>query len=112
MSLLGFATINGTEATFRRIALGSVDVEAGTQATTTTDFTVHLINTMVEVDETADIDVNERKYRLVASEITGDDPDTEDQIIIGSVTYEIVKCKPVEKRAVVEFYDLLLRRIA
>lgn len=112
MSLAGFATVNGTEATFRRITLGSVDVEAGTQATTPTDQTVHLINLMAEAGEMADIDVNERRYRLVASEITGDDPDTEDQIIIGSATYEIVRSKPVEKRGVVESYDLLIRRIA
>jgi len=112
MSLLGFATVNGTEATFRRVALGDVDVEAGTQATTNTDQTVHLINLMAEAGETADIDVNERKYRLVASEITGAAPDTEGQIIISSVTYEIVTAKPVEKRGVVQFYNLLLRRVA
>lgn len=112
MSLAGFATVNGTVATFRRITLGAMDVEVGTQATTNTDSTVHLINLRAEVDETADIDVNERRYRMVASEITGDGPDTEDQIIIGSATYEIVKSRPVEKRGGVEFYDLLLRRIA
>jgi len=112
MSLLGFATVNGTEVTFRRIALGAVDVEAGTQATTNTDQTVHLINLMAEAGETQDIDVNERKYRLVASEITGADPDTEDLIIIGSITYEIVTSKPIEKRGSVEFYDLLIRRAA
>lgn len=112
MSLLGFAIVNGIEATFRRIVLGAVDVEAGTQATTPTDQTVHLVNLMTEAGETVDIDVNERKYRLVASEITGDDPDTEDHVIIGSITYEIVTVRPVEKRGVVEFYDLEVRRIA
>lgn len=112
MSLLGFATLNGTAATFRRIALGSVNVATGVQATTPTNQTVHLINMTTEADETSDIDVDERKYRLVASEITGAGPDTEDQIIVGSSTYEIVRSKPVEKRGVVEFYDLVLRRIA
>lgn len=112
MSLLGFATLNGTEATFRRITLGAVNVETGVQATTDTDQTVHLINTSTEADESADVDVDTRKYRLVASEITGAGPDTEDQIIVGSSTYEILSSKPVEKRGVVEFYNLTLRRIA
>lgn len=111
MSLSGFATINGTEATFRRVALGAVDLETGIQATTNTDQAVHLINLSTEAGETSDIDTNERRYRLVASEITGAGPDTEDQIIVGSATYEIVTPRQIEKRGTVEFYDLVIRRI-
>jgi len=112
MSLLGYALINGTAATFRRVTPGEVDIETGIQATTTADTAVHLIPASLEVGEVGEIDTDEMRCRLVAAEITGADPDTEDLVIVGSSTYEIISSKPVKKRDAVVFYELSLRRVA
>lgn len=112
MSLQGYATLNGTAATFRRVALGAYSVTAGTQATTNTDTSVRVILQSFQGEEEDKVDVDERVYRLPASEITGGDPETEDQLIIGTSTYEITNVRRVEKRGVVEFYTLNVKRLA
>ena len=113
MSFQGYATINGTEATFRRVTLGSYDLEAGTKAETTADVTVHGILQQYRVDEvTENIDTNDRKYLLPAGEITDGDPTTEDRLIIDSATYEIVAIQRIEQHGVAHIHLLQIRRAA
>lgn len=112
MSLLGYAMINGTVATFRRVALGTYDPEAGTATDTETDATVHGVLQNYGVAEVGEgIDVDDRKYIVPADEITGGDPTTEDRILIGSIVYELVTVSRVEKRGAADLYLLQLRRI-
>ena len=113
MSLLGYATVHGTAATFRRVGLGDYVPKTGTATDTETDTSINMVLQNLEADEVGqgDIDVDDRKYIMPASEITGGDPTTEDQVLIGSVVYEIVSVMPVEKHGVDDFYLLQLRRI-
>ena len=111
MSFDGYATINGTEATFRRVTLGVYDTEAGTKAETTADVTVHGILQQYRADEIAEnIDTNDRKYLIPAGEITDGDPTTEDRLIIDSVTYEIVTVMRIEQHGAAHIYNLQIRR--
>ena len=113
MSLLGYATVHGTTATFRRVALGSYVPKTGLQAETHTDTTVQGILGDYDASEVGPgIDTQDRKFLLPASEITGGDPETEDRLIIGSVTYEIVRARRIDKHGAAEAYALQLRRAA
>ena len=112
MSLAEFATINGTSATFRRRTPGAYTVKTGLQANTDADQTVLLVQHEFGAEEVGEgIDAEDRRYLLPASGITGGTPESEDLVIIGSTTYEIVHVALVEKRGAADHYDLQLRRV-
>lgn len=111
MSLAGYAAINGTVATFRTVALGAYTPSTGVQAETPTDTTIRGILESYELDElTEQINVDDRKYTVSAGSFSAV-PTTEDRVVIGGVTYEIVRVFRFEKRGAADHYILQLRRL-
>jgi hypothetical protein len=111
MSLQGYATVNGTEATLVAATLGTYDPETGTATDTDVNQTVHLISAGRTVDESGgDVDVNHRRYLIPAGEVTTA-PTTEHHITIGSQVWEIQTVKPVEKRGSLHFYHVDIVRV-
>jgi hypothetical protein len=111
MSLLGYATVHGTQATFRTRTPGTYDPEAGSSSDATVDVTVNGVlygYTAQEVGE--GIDADDKKFLVPASELSAD-PTTEDLVIFGSEIWEIVRPQRIDKHGVAEAYLLQIRRV-
>ena len=86
----------GTSATLRQIALGAVNLTAGTQATTPTDTTVKGVLESYKNFEVSDVvQATDRKFTMAAS-LVSFIPDLNDQVVISSVVYAIKNVQTVQ----------------
>jgi hypothetical protein len=109
--LLGYSQIHGAAVTYRRKTAPVYDPETGVPAQTTYDFSLVGIPSAYNADEVGEgIDVEDRKFLMPASQLTGD-PTTEDLLVIAGQIWEIVNSKRIDKHAEGFAHLLQIRRV-
>ncbi len=94
MSLKGYASIHGTQATFRRIVTGAYNTTTGTAATTETDVSIGGVLTEYLAEELDDtVQLGDRKFVIDGGELAAN-PTTEDVVLIDSKIHRIKRVRP------------------
>jgi hypothetical protein len=99
----------GTPGTITRVTPGRYNIQAGTQAETTSTTSVSgVVGAFKHYEIGAEIRATDRKWVVAASDVAFV-PDVDDRVTIGSTSYRIVRTREVQATDQAAVYELALR---
>jgi len=99
----------GGVATIRRITTGAYNTTTGTVSETTADTTVRGVLEDVRLSEVNDLIQAGDKRLLIAAADVANAPTTADEVLISSVTHQIIEVRTIEQDNTAITYELILR---
>ena len=99
----------GGVATIRRVTTGAYNTTTGTVSETTTDTTVRGVLEDVRLSEVNDLIQSGDKRLLIAAADVANAPTTADEVLISSVTHQIIEVRTIEQDNTPITYELILR---
>lgn len=99
----------GGSATIRRVTLGTYNPQTGTASEFTTDAMVRGVLENVTMREVNDlVQAGDKRLIIAAADIVFT-PTTADEVIIETVTYQIIQINTIEQDNTAITYELILR---
>ena len=99
----------GTSVTYRKVSAGSYNSTSGEIRASSSDTTVKAVFEDVNLREVNDlVQADDRKCTIPADSLTFT-PSTADQVVINSVTHQIIRVKIIDQAGVNISYELYLR---
>jgi len=99
----------GGEATIRRVTTGVYNPTTGTISETSVDSTVRGVLQDVNLREVNDLIQAGDKRLLIAAADVAIAPSTDDRVIIGGVTHQVIQVQTIEQDNTAITYELILR---
>ena len=99
----------GGTATIRRVTTGSYNATTGTVTETTADTTVRGVLEDVNLREVNDLIQAGDKRLLIAAADIANAPTTADEVLISSVTHQVIEVRTIEQDNTPITYELILR---
>jgi hypothetical protein len=99
----------GGVATIRRVTTGAYNTTTGTVSETTADTTVRGVLEDVRLSEVNDLIQAGDKRLLIAAADVANAPTTADEVLISSVTHQIIEVRTIEQDNTAITYELILR---
>jgi hypothetical protein len=99
----------GGTATIRRVTPGAYNTTTGTVSETTTDTAVRGVLEDVNLREVNDLIQATDKRLLIAAADISSTPTTADEVLIGGVTYQVIRVITIEQDNTPITYELILR---
>jgi hypothetical protein len=99
----------GGVATIRRVTTGAYNTTTGTVSETTADTTVRGVLEDVRLNEVNDLIQAGDKRLLIAAADVANAPTTADEVLISSVTHQIIEVRTIEQDNTPITYELILR---
>jgi hypothetical protein len=99
----------GGVATIRRVTTGAYNTTTGTVSETTADSTVRGVLEDVRLSEVNDLIQAGDKRLLIAAADVSNAPTTADEVLISSVTHQIIEVRTIEQDNTPITYELILR---
>lgn len=99
----------GGTATIRRVTPGAYNTTTGTVSETTTDTAVRGVLEDVNLREVNDLIQATDKRLLIAAADISSAPTTADEVLIGGVTYQVIRVITIEQDNTPITYELILR---
>jgi len=99
----------GGTATIRRVTTGSYNTSTGTVSETTADTTVRGVLEDVNLREVNDLIQAGDKRLLIAAADVAHPPTTADEVLISSVTHQVIEVRTIEQNNTAITYELILR---
>ena len=98
----------GGVATIRRVTTGSYNTTTGTVSETTSDTTVRGVLEDVNLREVNDlIQAGDKRLLIAAADIAN--APTADEVLISSVTHQVIQVRTIEQDNIAITYELILR---
>ena len=99
----------GGVATIRRVTTGAYNTTTGTVSETTADTTVRGVLEDVRLSEVNDLIQAGDKRLLIAAADVANAPTTADEVLISSVTHQVIEVRTIEQDNTPITYELILR---
>ena len=99
----------GGVATIRRVTTGAYNTTTGTVTETTTDTAVRGVLEDVSLREVNDLIQADDKRLLIAAADIANAPTTADEVLIGGITYQVIRVITIEQDNTAITYELILR---
>jgi hypothetical protein len=99
----------GGVATIRRVTTGAYNTTTGTVSETTADTTVRGVLEDVRLNEVNDLIQAGDKRLLIAAADVANAPTTADEVLISSVTHQVIEVRTIEQDNTPITYELILR---
>jgi len=99
----------GGTATIRRVETGIYNATSGTVTENTTDTTVRGVLQDVSLREVNDLIQAGDKRLLIAAADIANAPTTADEVLISSVTHQVIQVRTIEQDNTSITYELILR---
>jgi hypothetical protein len=99
----------GGVATIRRVTTGAYNTTTGTVSETTADTTVRGVLEDVRLNEVNDLIQAGDKRLLIAAADVANAPTTADEVLISSVTHQVIEVRTIEQDNIAITYELILR---
>jgi hypothetical protein len=99
----------GGTATIRRVTPGAYNTTTGTVSETTTDTAVRGVLEDVSLREVNDLIQATDKRLLIAAADISSTPTTADEVLIGGITYQVIRVITIEQDNTPITYELILR---
>jgi len=99
----------GGVATIRRVTTGAYNTSTGTVTETTTDTAVRGVLEDVNLREVNDLIQAGDKRLLIAAADIANAPTTADEVLISSVTQQVIQVRTIEQDNTPITYELILR---
>ena len=99
----------GGTATIRRVTPGAYNTTTGTVSETTTDTAVRGVLEDVNLREVNDLIQATDKRLLIAAADISSTPTTADEVLIGGITYQVIRVITIEQDNTPITYELILR---
>jgi hypothetical protein len=99
----------GGVATIRRVTTGAYNTTTGTVSETTADTTVRGVLEDVRLSEVNDLIQAGDKRLLIAAADIANAPTTADEVLISSVTHQVIEVRTIEQDNTPITYELILR---
>jgi hypothetical protein len=99
----------GGIATIRRVTTGAYNTTTGTVSETTADTTVRGVLEDVRLNEVNDLIQAGDKRLLIAAADVANAPTTADEVLISSVTHQVIEVRTIEQDNTPITYELILR---